>query len=163
MADMPIEKKFKILCDITRATHFAWREAALELCPQVKPQDFVNKFWEITGRETAKGYLKRLDPNKPVARQVADAMVWSSVTMGEDAELVEGKNDKESYVRHKACPWVEWHRRLGLLEEDQPGCDKWFEITIKEVNKKLGTNVKFETEKSLPAGGECCLRRIWVD
>ena len=163
MTDIPIEKKFEILCAITRATYFAWREAATTLCPQVKPQDFVNKFWEITGRDTAKAYLKRLDVNKPLPRQVAEGIVWSSVTMGEDAELVPGKNDKEAFVKHNACPWLGWHQRLGLLEEDQAGCDIWFEVTIKTINDKLGTKIKFETQGSLPAGSTSCLRRIWVD
>lgn len=161
--EIPVEKKFKVLCEITRATYFAWRQAATELCPQVKPREFVDRFWEITGRDTAKSYLKKLDPAKPLPRQVAESMVWSSVNMGEDAILEEGKDDTEAFVRHKACPWLSWHQRLGLLEEDQPGCDKWFEVTIKEINEKLGTHIKFETSKSLPAGAECCLRRIWVE
>lgn len=161
--DVPIEKKFKILCQIERASHFAWREAVKEMCPGIKPSDVVNKMWEITGHETAKAYLKRLNPNKPLPRQIAESIVWSSVTMGEDAKLVEGKDDNEAFVKHDGCPWYEWHKRLGLLEEDRPGCDKWFETAIEDINRELGTNVKIETQKSLPDGKDECLRRIWVE
>lgn len=162
-AEVPVEKKFKILSQICRASHFAWRQAVAELCPSLKTSDVVDKMWEITGHQTAKSYLKRIDPSKPLPRQVAESIVWSSVNMGEDAKLIDGKDENEAFVKHDACPWYEWHQRLGLLEEDQPGCDKWFETTIKDINEKLGTNLKIETQKSLPKGGDCCLRRIWVE
>lgn len=159
--DIPIEKRFKVLCEIVRAQHFAWREAALALAPQLDPVELGNKMWEITGVQTAKAYLKRLDPGKPLARQVADAIAWSSVCMGEDAAVEQGAGD-EAFVRHADCPWYHWHKRLGLLKEDQPGCDTWFFTAVTEINKALGTNIKIETQRSLPAGGDCCLRRIWV-
>ena len=161
--DIPVEKKFNILCQITRASHFAWRQAAVEMCPSVKTLDIVNKMWEITGHETAKAYLKRLDKDKPLPKQIADSIAWSSITMGEDAKVLEGTNENEAFVRHDGCPWYEWHKRLGLLEEDRPGCDMWFETAIKDINEKLGTNVKIETQKSLPDGDDCCLRRIWTE
>ncbi|MFH1319172.1 MAG: L-2-amino-thiazoline-4-carboxylic acid hydrolase [Bacteroidota bacterium] len=161
--DIPVEKKFKILCQITRASHFAWRQAAVESCPSVNPVDIVNKMWEITGHETSKAYLKRLEPDKPLPKQVADSIAWSSVTMGEDAKVVEGADEKEVFLRHDGCPWYDWHQRLGLLEEDRPGCDKWFETAVDDINKELGTNVKIETQKSLPDGDDCCLRKIWVE
>ena len=33
--DIPLERRFKVLCEIVRAQHFAWREAALALAPQL--------------------------------------------------------------------------------------------------------------------------------
>lgn len=161
--EIPVEKKFNILCQIERASHFAWREAVKQLCPEVKPAEVVNKMWEITGHETAKAYLKRFDPTKPLPKQIAESIVWSSVTMGEDAKLVEGKDENEAYVHHDGCPWYDWHKRLGLLEEDRPGCDIWFETLVSDINKALGTNIKIETQKSLPDGDNCCLRRVWVE
>jgi hypothetical protein len=83
--------------------------------------------------------------------------------MGEDAKFIRGENDNEAFVQHEGCPWFTWHERLDLLDEDQPGCDKWFETTIEDINKALGTEVKFETMKSLPDGSDMCLRRIWVE
>lgn len=160
--DIPIEKRFNVLCDIVRAQHFAWREAALALRPDLDPGELTNKMWEITGVQTARAYLKRLDPEKPLAAQVAGSIAWSSVCMGEDAKVVPGEGD-EAFLKHDGCPWYDWHKRLGILEEDQPGCDVWFETTVAEINKELGTNVKIETQKSLPGGGDCCLRRIWVE
>ncbi len=160
--DIPIEKRFKVLCEIVRAQHFAWREAALVMAPGVDPEELGNKMWEITGKQTAGAYLKRLDREKPLAVQVAGAMAWSSVCMGEDAKVVPGEGD-EAFLKHDGCPWYDWHDRLGLLKEDQPGCDTWFGTTVNEINKELGTKIKIETRKSLPEGGECCLRRIWVD
>ncbi len=160
--DLPIEKRFRILCDIVRAQHFAWREAALTMAPHLNPQELVNKMWEITGVQTAKAYLNHLDPSKPLAPQVARAIAWSSICMGEDASVEEGQAD-EAFLRHVKCPWSDWHKSLDLLHEDQPGCDTWFSTTIAEINKALGTNIKIETQCSLPAGQDCCLRRIWVE
>jgi len=160
--DIPIEKRFKVLCEIVRAQHFAWREAALALAPDLDPEELGNKMWEITGVQTARAYLKRLDRDKPLAPQVAQAIAWSSVCMGEDAVVEQGEGD-EAFLKHNDCPWYHWHKRLDLLSEDQPGCDTWFRTTVAEVNKALGTNLKIETQRSLPAGGNCCLRRIWMD
>ena len=61
-SDVPIEKKFRILVEITRASHFAWREAAIKCCPDVDPRKLVNEMWDITGVRTAEAYLKHLDP-----------------------------------------------------------------------------------------------------
>jgi 2,4-dienoyl-CoA reductase (NADPH2) len=160
--DIPLERKFEILSEITRATHFSWREVALLFIKDLAVQELVNKFWEITARETAKGYLKRIDPSKPLPKQIAKEMVSSSIIMGEDAKLVVGKDEDEAFVHHDSCPWYEWHTRLHILEEDQPGCDTWFFKTIEYINQKLGKNVKIETLKSLPKGDACCLRRIWI-
>jgi len=160
--DVPIEKRFAVLCDIVRAQHFAWREAALALAPQLDPQALCNKMWEITGVQTAKAYIKRLDPARPLAMQVAACIAWSSVCMGENAVAEPGEGD-EAFVRHLDCPWCHWHERLGLLAEDRPGCDTWFTSTIAEINRELGTNIRMETRSALPDGGNCCLRRIWAD
>jgi hypothetical protein len=162
-ADIPIEKKFKILSEISRASHFAWREAALKLCPGVDPQKLVNEMWDITGVQTGSAYLKRLDPSKDLAKQVAASIVWSSQCMGEDAILEEGEKPGEYFVKHEGCPWHTWHGNLGLLPEDRPGCDRWFEATFRTINDKLGTKVRFETLSALPDGDDCCRRRIWED
>lgn len=160
--DVPIEKRFEVLCDIVRAQHFAWREAALALAPDLDPQALCIKMWEITGVQTARAYLKRLDPQKPLAAQVAQSIAWSSVCMGEDTVVELGDGD-EAFVRHNDCPWFHRHKRLGLLAEDRPGCDAWFAATIAEINRALGTKIRLETKCALPEGGDCCLRRIWVD
>jgi len=162
MADIPIEKKFATLCEIARAQHFAWHEAVKQMCPDVDVKQVTYRMWEVTGHGTAKAYLKRLDKTKPLAPQVAASIVWSSQCMGENAVLEEGKGD-EAFVRHDDCPWVHWHRRLDLLEEDRPGCDLWFQTAVDDINKALGTNLKFETQEALPEGGSCCRRRFWVE
>jgi hypothetical protein len=126
--DLPIEKKFRILVEITRASHFAWREAALKRCPDVDPGELVNEMWDINGVRTAEAYLKHLDPSGDIVGP---------------------------------CPWHRWHEDLELLPEDRPGCDRWFQATIRTINEKLGTNLRFETLSALPEGGDCCLRRIW--
>ena len=162
MADIPIEKKFHILSEITRASHFAWREAVVQCCPDVDPVDVVNKMWDITGIQTGTAYLKRLDPEKDMAKQVAASIVWSSQSMGEDAHLEEGAPG-EWFVKHEGCPWHKWHDRLGLLPEDRPGCDAWFDATVRVINDKLGTHLKWETQAALPDGDDCCRRRFWVE
>ncbi len=159
--EIPIEKRFKVLCEITRAQHFIWREAALALAPHLDPRELTRKMWEITGIQTAKTYLQRIDPQKPLAMQVARSIAWSSACMGEDVSVEKGDGD-EAFVRHLHCPWYDWHKRLDLLDEDQPGCDAWFHTIVAQINRALGTNVNVETRCSLPEGSDCCLRRIWV-
>ena len=163
MADIPVEKKFAILCEITRAQHFAWHEAVAQMCPGVDVAAVTDKMWEITGHQTAKAYIKRLDKSKPLAAQVAGSIVWSSQCMGEDAavEVTEGKD--EAFVRHGDCPWYHWHKKLDLMPEDRPGCDLWFRTAVQDINEALSTKLNVETQKALPDGDSCCLRRFWVD
>jgi len=159
--DIPVEKRFKVLCEIARAQHFAWREAALALAPDLDPLELTNKMWEITGVQTAKAYLKHIDPDKPLAEQVARSIAWSSQCMGEAVTVEAGTGD-EAYLTHAACPWFDWHNRLNLLDEDQPGCDTWFNTVVAEISKALGTEISVETQCTLPGGGDCCRRRIRV-
>jgi hypothetical protein len=163
MSDIPIEKRYAVLCEITRAQHFAWHEAVRQLCPGVDMVQVVNKMWEITGEDTARAYLKRLDRSKPLAPQVASSIVWSSQCMGEDAHLEVSPQKDEGLVRHKDCPWFHWHKRLGLLAEDRPGCDLWFTSTVDRINREFGSKLRVETLETLPEGGSCCLRRFWVE
>ena len=161
MTDTSVEQRFRVLCQIVRAQHFAWREAVAELCPGVDPATVATRMWEITGRETARAYLKRIDPSQPLARQVAASVVWSSRCMGEDAALEVTGDKDEAFVRHDDCPWFHWHGRQGLLAEDRPGCDRWFQVTVDEINRALGTNLKVETLATLPDGDGACRRRFW--
>lgn len=164
MPDIPIEKKFAVLCEIVRAQHFAWHRAVEKLCPGVDVAEVTNKMWEITGHQTAKAYLRRLDPDQPLAEQIAASIVWSSRCMGEDAKVEKSTTGAdEAFVRHADCPWFHWHERLKLLAEDRPGCDLWFQTTIDDINKELGTKIRMETTEALPEGGTCCMRRFWVE
>jgi hypothetical protein len=162
-AEIPVEKKHAVLVEICRASHFAWREAALRCCPNVDPRKLVNEMWDITGVQTGEAYLKRLDPSEPLPAQIAASIAWSSQCMGEDARAEDGDHPGESFVRHVSCPWHRWHAKLGLLAEDRPGCDRWLEATLRTINRKLGVDLRFETMSALPDGGDCCLRRIWQD
>ncbi len=161
-SDIPAEKKFQILTQISRASHFAWRAAVVKTCPDVDPVTVVNAMWDITGVETGQAYLKRLDPAGDVAKQFADSIVWSSQCMGEDAHVTSGEPG-EYLVRHDGCPWHVWHTRLGLSAEDRPGCDQWFDAAIRTINAQLGTELRYETLSALPDGDNCCLRRIWEE
>ncbi len=158
--ELPTEKKFKVLVEITRASHFAWREAISSLT-DVDPTTVVLEMWRITGIKTAEAYLSRLDPAADLARQLADSIVWSSLSMGEDAEAETGDTAGEYLVRHHSCPWHRWHQRHDLLAEDRPGCDQWFAAMIETVNDRLGCRLHFETVSALPDGDPCCLRRLW--
>ena len=160
--DIPIETRFRVLCEIVRAQHFAWREAVLAVAPDLDPRELTTTMWRITGRQTAQAYLKRLDPKKPLPLQVARCIAWSSVCMGEDAVVEKGDSD-EAFVTHRDCPWFHWHQRQGLLAEDQPGCDVWFGTLVGEINDALGSHLKVETQCALPAGDACCRRRIWAE
>jgi hypothetical protein len=161
--EIPVEKKFRVLVEISRASHFAWRDAVVRCCPDVDPGKIVDEMWAITGEQTGRAYLKHLDPAGDLAKQIASSIVWSSQCMGEDAWLEEGEKPGEYLVRHTACPWRDWHARRGLLAEDRPGCDRWFETAFHAVNEALGSKLRFETRSALPDGDDCCLRRIWVE
>ncbi len=162
MSSLPIEKRFAILSEIARAQHFAWREAVGDVCPEVDPGEVVRRMWEIVGKQTGASYARHLDPSEPVAPQVAASVAWSSQCMGEDAEVEAGATGDEAFVRHAACPWRDWHQRLGLEAEDRPGCDCWFETSVAEVNARLGTRLQVETLEALPDGDDSCLRRFWI-
>ena len=161
--EIPLEKKFKILSQIHRGSHFEWIEAVKEICPNVNEHDLVLKYWEKVAESTAKNYLNHIDMNKSLPKQFAENFVFSSICMGEDATLIQGKDENEYFAKHNDCPWYHWHKRLGKLEFDQEGCDMWLETLIKFINENLGTNIKAETLKSLPNGDEICLRRFWVE
>lgn len=163
MPEPSIEKKFAILSQICRAQHFAWREAVRQLFPDADPAAVAHRMWEVTGVETARAYLDRLDPAKPLAPQVASSIVRSSLCMGENAVVETGEGDREAFVRHHGCPWFDWHKRRDLLPEDRPGCDRWFQSTLDEINRTLGTTLRVETQKTLPDGDDSCLRRIWLE
>jgi hypothetical protein len=163
MTEESVSRKFDILCQITRAQHFAWRAAVVELCPDVDPTEVVDKMWELTGQQTGSAYAKRLKLDEPLAKQVAASIVWSSDCMGEDAVVETGPGEDEAFVRHSDCPWFHWHKRLDLLSEDRPGCDAWFQSTVDKVNEVHGTSLKVETTAALPDGDSCCRRRFWVE
>lgn len=163
MSDIPVEKKFAILCDITRAQHFAWHEAVRQMCPGADPAKVTDRMWEISGHETARAYLKKVAGDKPLAPQIAAGIVWSSECMGETAAVEATPGKDEAFVRHAECPWFGWHQRTNLISEDRPGCDVWFRTIVEDVNKALGTRLRVETIESLPEGGKSCLRRFWVE
>ena len=160
---MSDDKRFELLANIMRASHFEWRRAVASLCPELDPADAVMRYWEEVGKDTAAFYLKKIDPDKGLAPQVAALYVASSVAMGEDAEVVPSSNPGESLARHNACPWYDWHKREVLLAEDQVGCDRWLETVVEEINRSLGTELRCETVESLPTGGSSCLRRFWEE
>lgn len=156
-------KRFEILADIMRASHFEWRRAALKVNPGTDPVELVKQYWEEVGKDTARFYLKKIDRDRDLAEQVAELFVASSVVMGEDAEVIEKTAEGHSRARHNSCPWHRWHERQGLLAEDQVGCDHWLATVIDEINAALGTSLRFSTDEALPGGGSCCLRRFWVE
>jgi hypothetical protein len=156
-------KRFDLLADIMRASHFEWRRAVLALCPDLSPVELVKQYWEEVGRDTAKYYLKKIDGTGSVAHQVASLVVSSSIAMGEKAEVLEGELRGSYHVLHTECPWHVWHKRENLLREDQVGCDHWLKTVVDEVNCALGTSLRFKTVESLPSGGNCCLRVFWEE
>jgi len=155
--------KFAVLCKIARAQHFAWRAAVVENCGEVEVASVVTRMWEITGCQTGAAYAPRLDLDQPLAPQVARSVVWSSQCMGEDAHLEVSEDGREAFVRHEACPWFDWHKRLGLLEEDRAGCDCWFSTTVDAINQARGTALRVETLSTLPDGDAACVRRFWIE
>ena len=156
-----LEKRHRILQDIMRASHFEWLDTALSASKGVGRRELVLRYWTKVGVDTAKAYLRRIDGSRPVPRQVADMIAFSSVTMGEDAQVVPGKDDSEAFVEHQACPWWDWHQKMRMPEEDLPGCDAWFSALVGEVGRALGIDLRVETREAMPLEGPRCVRRIW--
>jgi hypothetical protein len=157
--------KFEALGNITRATWYEWRQAAIETArPEFTPLDLVLKAWEVVGHDTAKAYFGALDVSKPTfVEDIGKCIVNSSLMMGEDAKLVKGGSENEVFVQWDRCPWPEFARRYGApMEEDVLGCDKWFTTVIEDINALFNTNVRLETQKAIPRGDQCCLRRISI-
>jgi len=158
--------RFNTLANIERATWFEWRQAAIEYArPDVKPLDLVLRAWEIVGHDTALTYYNMLDKtSKTFLEDVARCIVFSSLTMGENAKIVKAENPHEIYVRWDRCPWPEFARRYKVpMEEDVLGCDKWFQTVIADVNAFFNTKVKLETLKAIPRGDGMCLRRLSME
>jgi hypothetical protein len=155
---MTIERRFAVLCQIARAQHFAWRKAVAATCPGVDPEAVVLAMWRIIGEETAAAYLPRLDRTRPLAPQVAAAIAWSSQAMGEDAVALPGARTDEAVVHHRTCPWNDWHRNQGLLDECRRGCDAWFAAITAELSARTGQRLACSTLETLPEGGAGCVR-----
>lgn len=162
--ELDTEQILDALMGIEHMAHFEWREAALKACPDVDPTELVKKYWEIVGEDTADSYVGMLDVTKPTfVQDVANSIAFSSVAMGEDAKVIEGRSRLEAYIRWDRCPWYEYGRRNDAVEEDLPGCDRWCEVAIDRVNLYFGVDLKYETLKAFPLGDDCCLRRIWME
>lgn len=159
----PLEDRFALLCGITRAAHFEWRRAALALSPDVDPMALVGRYWEEVGHDTAAAYLRRIDRERPLPRQVAELFVSSSLAMGERAEVRPSEGPGEVLLVHTGCPWPAWHERYQALAEDRPGCDRWLATVCADIGEALGVRLRFETLESLPEGGATCTRRLWVE
>ena len=156
----PLRQKFDVLAQISRAQHFAWREAVAACCPGIDAAAVAEHMWEISARETAKAYIARIDPKQPVPRQLAQHFAWSSIVMNEAAIVESSPDGTEARVVHYDCPWFHWHKRLDLLAEDRPGCDAWFFTVVEEVAAATGVPLKIETLSTLPDGDATCARRI---
>ncbi|MEM2870765.1 MAG: hypothetical protein QW379_10200 [Thermoplasmata archaeon] len=155
--------KFDALGNITRATWYEFRQAALEFArPGTTPMDIVLRAWEIVGHDTAKAYVTSLDLSKPTfLEDIGRLIVQSSTMMGESARLRRGGGPNEVFVEWDRCPWPEFARRYGAtMEEDVLGCDRWFQTVIKDINDIFGTDVKLETLSAIPRGDRTCTRRL---
>jgi len=161
--DLPVEKKFHVLCEITRASHFEWLRAVRALAPELDLSELVRRYWQEVGRDTAVAYLRHIDPQKPLPEQIARSFAFSSQCMGENCTVKPGRDDSEYFAEHTGCPWFDWHKKEGLLEMDRMRCDAWLGAIVEDANKSLNSKLKAETLKSLPDGDDTCLRRFWVE
>ncbi len=80
MSDLPIEKRFSVLCDISRTQHFAWREAVCTTRSDIGAREVIQQMWEVTGRQSAQAHAKRIDPAAPLAPRVAAGIVWGGAS-----------------------------------------------------------------------------------
>ena len=144
---------------IHRAAHFQWRRVAAALQPGVPPIDIVTRYWDEVGISTARAYRDGVAASADPAEALAAAIVESSTVMGETAAVVR-LEDGAAAVRHTACPWLEAHRKRGLLSECRPGCDAWFNSTARTLTELTGIPLKVETLQTMPDGDNACVRRV---
>ena len=157
------EESLSLLWNILRAHYFAWRDAAVALCPDVDRHDLVQVMWSRAGCETADAIVEALDRSRPLTNQVAAALALTSRALGEAAITSDTQGREQAWIASRSCPWLAWHERRGLEDEDRLGCDAWFASTVARLNELLGTRLEVETEACRPDGDAECRRRIFVE
>ena len=90
------EKKFHILSQINRASHFAWRRAALKACPDIDPLELVKIYWAEVGHDTARAYIKQFKKHLEDLN-ILPATIYPRATQEIDQiiKIVEGLIEKD--------------------------------------------------------------------
>ncbi len=151
-----------------KATHYEWRQTALELAgPGANPLDIILKFWEIAGKDLAKGFLPVLNKAKgeeALMTSVARLLAATGTANGAVVKVEKGESPNEVFIRWERCPWPTSAKRYGAsMKEDLLGCDKFLQTIVAEFNGFLGINYKLETQKAIPRGDGVCLRRLYKE
>ena len=149
-----------------KATHYEWRQTALELAgPDADPIVIALKFWEIAGKDLAKGFLPTLNKSKgeeALMMSVARLLAATGTANGAVVKVEKGESPDELFIKWERCPWPTSVKRYGAsMKEDLLGCDKFLQTIVSEFNGFLDTNFKLETQKAIPSGNGMCLRRLY--
>ena len=76
---MSESKRFELLANIMRASHFEWRRAVASLCPDLDSTEAVKRYWEEVGKDTAAFYLKKIDAKiKEIDSEISSCAVRES-------------------------------------------------------------------------------------
>lgn len=151
------EKKWRYMIPISHQMYIYGRKAFEDLVGSDEVDNFVRRFWQLAGEDTARMYVQLGKLERDDLVGLAQAIARSSEIMGENAEArVEGDR---AYVIHTGCPWPWNYKRYGLSETCRGGCDVWFEALVATVSP----NIRVRTTKAIPAGDETCTRELWIE
>lgn len=152
---LDVERKWRYMIPISHQFYIYGRKAAEDLLGADGVEKFIERFWRISGEDTARMYLElgRLNPDDLIG--LVRAICRSSEIMGEDAEAKQ-EGDR-AYVIHHHCPWPESYKRNGLPESCQGGCDIWFQTIAASISPRI----RVRTTRSIPGGEGICVREFW--
>ncbi|MBI4318280.1 MAG: L-2-amino-thiazoline-4-carboxylic acid hydrolase [Chloroflexi bacterium] len=156
-SSIDVETKWRYMIPVSHQFYIYARQVAGDLLGEERADDFVQRFWQRSGRETGRLYLTKAKLNPDDLIGLARAMERSSAIMGEDTEIVV-ENEKVFFV-HNHCPWPNSYADAGLPESCQGGCDAWF----REASAAVSPRIRVRTTKSIPSGDGSCVRELWIE
>lgn len=148
-----MERNWRSMIRITHDFFHCWRRAVEEKLGKEAADEVQMRFWELVGVGTGNMYLERGGGPEDL-EQLAFTMLRASQVMGETARAAQDGGD--TLLVHDACPWMDSFRDYGAENACQPGCDAWFQATMRTISPK----VSVVTESALPAGDATCTRRF---
>lgn len=149
-----LEREWKTMVKIAHDFFHNWRQAVCEKYGDQDLEELTLRFWELVGKNTAAQYARAGIDGCDVER-IARAAGRSSEIMGETVRV---EPDGEAWLLlHDACPWIDSYRKAGFEGKCGPGCQRWFEATVKGLSPDLAV----DTLACLAEGDKQCVRRFY--
>lgn len=149
-----LERDWKTMILIAHDFFHSWRQVLYRQYGESVTEELTLGFWEQVGKKTAAQYARgKIDPQN--VEQVARGAARSSEIMGETVSV---RQDGEAWLLiHDACPWTDTYKKAGFEGKCRPGCDRWFESTVRALSPGLAV----ETLACLASGDNQCVRKFY--